>query len=105
LTPLITGDIADGLIDAHVKQGGGLTRASTINGTLNPSETESGKTEIAIHPISVRAPERRLRQTFIHEGMHTTPQEIALKEQFLNNPGKFNRDHLNPYNSKAYKLK
>jgi len=110
-------EVARGLIRADVRGGAesATTRADTLGGALTPARgTSDGRPIITIHRNAVpedrasrmRAVDGDLRRTFIHEGIHTVPQEgPAYTFQYIN-PSRFdwNNRHVDPYSAAAQRL-
>jgi hypothetical protein len=104
ITPA-AGTIAKGLIGARVAPGDKTeSRASTLGGTLSPESSKSGGVEIFIHGPAIRGSEHALGRTFVHEGIHTVPEESAMKELYKADPDQFQQDHRGPYNEAAEEL-
>jgi RHS repeat-associated protein len=110
-------DVAQGLIRADVRGGedSAIARATTRGGPLTPAQgTRDGRPIITIHRNAVpedrasraTAVDGNLRRTFIHEGIHTTPQEgPAYTFQYIN-PSRYdwNNRHVDSYNAAAQEL-
>lgn len=101
------GDIARGLIGAHVIGGSKLgDRASTQGGTLAGGSTRTGRVEITIGRSALYSDRSGgtanaatdLRKTFIHEGIHTTQGQRAFAPLYNKDPTWFNKFHLKYYN-------
>ncbi|MDZ7923649.1 MAG: RHS repeat-associated core domain-containing protein [Marinagarivorans sp.] len=103
---------AKALMGATVRGGtGNHARASTANGTLNPTKTQSGGSEITINRVGISQPamasgnaDDNLSRTFIHESLHMAPEESVMQDQWNADPKQFNKDHHDPYNSAARDL-
>lgn len=93
------GDVARGLIRADVRGGSGTGTANTLGGALTPGwGTSDGRPIITLErgafsadPIGLQ---RQLGFTFVHEGIHTVPQEIVFSDI---ERARFNIMHQPPY--------
>ncbi len=113
-----SGKLAGSLMKTFVRgdQGkggtGGEARASTANGTLNPSKTASGGPEITINKVGIsqsamdnNVVDDNLGRTFVHESIHTDPAENELQDMHDSMTNKeFNNAHHDGYNSSAWDL-
>lgn len=106
------GTQAKALMGAVVKGGTNTdARASTKNGTLNPSKTDSGGPEITVNRVGISKPAMESRnldialgKTIIHESFHLAPGEKEMQEQWNASPDQYNDDHRDSYNRAASEL-
>jgi RHS repeat-associated protein len=109
------GQVAVGLIRAHVQTGNGYGRAGTVGGGLTPLQARpNGAATITINAKSLQTDragiadgakgnhvDRDLTRTFKHEGVHTTKEDGGFSGQFNASGRQFNHDHKVPYNDAA----
>jgi RHS repeat-associated protein len=105
------GKLAGKLMTTFVRGGTGTARATTANGTLNPSKTESGKAELTINRVAIsktamenNVADDSLSRTFIHESIHQAPEENEMQGLWDSNPDKYQQDHQVPYQNAAWDL-